>query len=379
MLAHLSPKFSTIQAGQHEPRACLILNRFTRALTILYATNILRDILGFPPHQAVGLSFFEFISQGCLQDAVEALDRAKENDSIAYLRFFARDPRVAEAGLHGNHETRNMRQRRSSLPSSRDCGVCKIRHVEAPDELEFDEDANGNDSVMTGNNVEDRMVDDGDDANDDYEERVHYSSNPHPILRTSLSSRVSDAARGPEVEAVVSCTSDGLVVVLRRARPVIPLPDSQVGFFASPWARPPYQPIHQPLGNGPGGPAPADFMDSIRQVAVFAWCLRSINENMVQFARFEPHATEPVLTPPRNQERINGFDDSEHEMHRNDVVDPKTAITSDITSIRDHSSSRIHDSNAYNGDHGVPPSRQQTTTYKRKRSNEEHELMQANT
>lgn len=133
MLAHLSPKFSTIQAGQHEPRACLILNRFTRALTILYATNILRDILGFPPNQAIGLSFFEFISQGCLQDAVEVLDRAKENDSIAYLRFFARDPRVAETRLHDNDEIRNRRQRRSSLSSSRNCGVSGSRYNEAPD------------------------------------------------------------------------------------------------------------------------------------------------------------------------------------------------------------------------------------------------------
>ena len=205
------------------------------------------------------------------------------------------------------------------------------------------------------------MVRGGGDAGDDYEERVPYSSNPHSILH-------SDASRGPEVEAVVSCTSDGLVVVLRRARPVIPLPDPQVGFFASPWARSPYQPMQQPLGNGPGGPggpAPADFMDSIRQVAVFAWCLRSINENMVQFARFEPHATEPVLTPPRNLERVDGSDDSEHEMHRNDVADPDMASTSGTTSIWGHSSSRIHDSST--AGYGILPPEQQTTAYKRKR------------
>ena len=34
-----------------------------------------------------------------------------------------------------------------------------------------------------------------------------------------------------------------------------------------------------------GGPAAADFMESIRQVAVFAWSLRSINEGLLQYAR----------------------------------------------------------------------------------------------
>lgn len=316
MLAHLSPKFSTSQAGQHEPRACLILNRFTRTLTILYATNILKDILDFPPELAVGRSFFEFISPGCLQDAVEALERAKENDSIAYLRFFARDPRAADAEPDG-YEPPRRRQRRSSSPRNRRSrnnfdGRAKSVSKIGP---ESDDDADDGDSVMTSDGEDED--DGGNDADeDDEEDNDYYYSNSHSTSRTSLSNSAPPTNRDHEVEAVVSCTSDGLVVVLRRARPMIPFSDPRTGFFASPWARPPYHPPHQAVGSGPGGPAPADFMDSIRQVAVFAWCLRSINENMVQFARFEPDGSEPVLTPPRDREHLDGADGSENESGR---------------------------------------------------------------
>lgn len=57
-----------------------------------------------------------------------------------------------------------------------------------------------------------------------------------------------------ELEAVVSCTSDGLVVVLRRARP--PIPDPQLplmpafnyerGLFAAPWSLQPIEPYYPP-------------------------------------------------------------------------------------------------------------------------------------
>ena len=279
------------------------------------------DILDFPPHQAVGMSFFEFISPGCLQDAVEALERAKENDSIAYLRFFARDPRVAAVELDDRHGPHRRRQRRSGSPRSRRGRSNLDRHARestSTQEPEPEDDDANSDSIMTS--------DEGDEEGDDSdhpgeggevvveeEDNDHYYSSSHSTSRTSLSNSIPPPNRGPEVEAVVSCTSDGLVVVLRRARPMIPFSDPRMGFFASPWARLPYHPPNQGVGNGPGGPAPADFMDSIRQVAVFAWCLRGINEDMVQFARFEPDGSEPVLTPPRDQEHHDGADGSELE------------------------------------------------------------------
>jgi len=45
MLEHLSPKFK-MPPMEREPRAALILNRFTRNLTIMYATDPVAQILG---------------------------------------------------------------------------------------------------------------------------------------------------------------------------------------------------------------------------------------------------------------------------------------------------------------------------------------------
>jgi len=117
-----------------------------------------------------------------------------------------------------------------------------------------------------------------------------------------------------ELEAVVSCTSDGLVVCLRRARPVVPdaiqnttSGSRNAGFFAAaPWApQPTYFPQVPPaLGGtfagippaygGPTfappafGPDPQAFLQAIREVAVFAWGLAGINGSLVDYARGTP-------------------------------------------------------------------------------------------
>src|SRR6202035_2650967 len=77
-------------------RAALILNRFTRTLTVMYATNAVTSILGITPEQFDGKSFYECIQENCLADAIRCLESAKANDSIAYLRFWHRDPRRQE-------------------------------------------------------------------------------------------------------------------------------------------------------------------------------------------------------------------------------------------------------------------------------------------
>ena len=104
-----------------------------------------------------------------------------------------------------------------------------------------------------------------------------------------------------ELEAVVSCTSDGLVVCLRRARPMIPHPTHRParptyenGLFAAPWApEPVLPPLDARAGAGFGaafapalgpqgarrasnptaaahGPEQTDFMNAIREQAIFA-------------------------------------------------------------------------------------------------------------
>src|SRR5437762_3926803 len=101
MLSHLSAKFKQIpESMSHEPRAALILNRFTRTLTIMYATKAIFDILGISDEEAKGRSFYECIQENCLGEAVRCLESAKANDSIAYLRFWFRDPRQPDPNQH---------------------------------------------------------------------------------------------------------------------------------------------------------------------------------------------------------------------------------------------------------------------------------------
>jgi len=97
MLSYISNKFTQPFAPhRREPRAALILNRFTRNSTIMYATNGVEEILGFSSMQLIGKSFYYCIAENCLSEAVRTLESAKGNDSIAYLRFFFRDPTLPD-------------------------------------------------------------------------------------------------------------------------------------------------------------------------------------------------------------------------------------------------------------------------------------------
>ncbi|KAJ5974172.1 hypothetical protein N7481_011382 [Penicillium waksmanii] len=161
MLTFISDKFSRrLIEPLHEPRAALFVNRFTRTATIMYATSGVQDILGLSPRQLVSKSFFYCIQEECLRDAVRCLEGAKANDSIAYLRFWFRNP-LQEDNLNAEGE------------------------AETP---EYD--------GYTSAGVT------ADSSGHAYRDHVA----PPPV----------------ELEAVVSCTSDGLVVILRRARAPIP-------------------------------------------------------------------------------------------------------------------------------------------------------------
>lgn len=279
MLTWLSNKFSQrLDEPLHEPRAAMFVNRFTRTATIMYATSGVSEILGLSPSQLISKSFFYCIQEHCLRDAVRCLESAKANDSIAYLRFWFRNPM--------QDENPEMAQR----------GLVAF-------------------------------------------------SDPIPPL---------------ELEAVVSCTSDGLVVILRRARapiptsatmPPQPVPVYSNGLFAAPWAPepvysyeeapraqenidpnvgypevkttlckddhssasdftssssapsfavPPSQPERK--AGGSGGPPAQNLMDTIREVAVFAWGIVGINRSLEQYK---------VGTPAGNSQPANAaFDDN---------------------------------------------------------------------
>ncbi|KAI1499341.1 hypothetical protein F5X99DRAFT_285928 [Biscogniauxia marginata] len=329
MLEHLSPKFK-MQPMEREPRAALILNRFTRTLTVMFATNAVASILGVRPDQVQDKSFYECIAENCLSDAIKCLESAKANDSIAYLRFWYRDPRREEDFEEEEEE-----------------------EDEEPSDEESEDIASGNSDSDGGAHLDSTMDVDSDRMTD-REIKTEAMSSPRPSdsativnLKTEAdlspplaatfpslpdtemyhrpgesrqSSRRPRRSRRPEpiptfeLEAVVSCTSDGLVVVLRKARPPIPslhpplLPiDFENGLFAAPWSdqpirpyyppelfytfRPPLLPQFMPLQEhvkAAGGPPIDQLMKSIRDVAVFAWALVGINGNMASYGHGIP-------------------------------------------------------------------------------------------
>ncbi|KAK9451801.1 uncharacterized protein V1518DRAFT_409583 [Limtongia smithiae] len=227
MLNHLNTKFDQIVPSIHEPRAALILDRASLSLPVLYATYSITEILDIGPDDIRGWDFWDCVDAEYLVSAQLAVERAKENDSIAYMRFQWRDPR--------------SHNRPSTL-------------------------------------------------------------NPPPHQQTD--------DKSVEVEVVVSCSSDGLVMVIRHAAPVSTPEQARFvdasardvnprafrSVFASPWGAPtpilppplpksyttpcttfPLVPINIPELHDPPDP-PAEnrqILGSIQDMAVFAWGLHS--------------------------------------------------------------------------------------------------------
>ena len=257
MIDHLAPKFrstSIARSSAHEPRAAFLLNRFSETLPVLYATHAAQFVLSCDPEGAVGRSFYEYIDEGYLLGAVNAIERAKENDSIAYLRLLWKT--VLDDG---------------------------------------------------GDIIEDDDMEDEEDDEEDFEAETHHThrislSSPQP--QQNAQHRLDNRY---EVECLVSASSDGLIVVVRRAPPIDGLSPLQrpPGIFASPWASsplapyavtpPPPSPIdarpasrddlpEQIPENIPAAPGPSDqdVMNSIRDVSVFVWSIALLNDAVSQ-------------------------------------------------------------------------------------------------
>ena len=326
MLSHISEKFKQPRkmAG-NEPRAALFLNRFTRTLTIMYATGGIEDVLGIPADVMRGRSFYYCIADNCLPDAVKCLENAKGNNSIAYLRFWFRDPRLDDepAGTDEASDSDEEMTTDTSVDQDVGGGVQLGGHSgaisEASPNMSSDEGmdldhlsgrASGTTSADSTAPQSTHQAIFGDARASESstsslplspEERSRPRLNDEPILDPI------------ELEAVISCTSDGLVVCLRRARPIIPTRNQgpyENGLFAAPWAT---NPILPPLDARPqpgyvhnfapalgpqyaqaqdhvrvGGPDHNDFMSSIRDQAIFAWALTGINGAMHNFSYGNP-------------------------------------------------------------------------------------------
>ncbi|OLL24954.1 Aryl hydrocarbon receptor nuclear translocator, partial [Neolecta irregularis DAH-3] len=212
MIKHLSTKFVDRERSC-EPRVAFIINRYSRTLPILYATHTSLSILGISAEDIRGHSFLKCISENHLEGAVDAIERAKENDSLAYLRFPWRNP------------------------FSRDS-------------LTFSSGSQNRNLIKSG-----------------------FSSSRGLLSETAIQCSTF------EVEAVVTCTSDGIVVVLRRARQMVSAPPV---LFASPWATNPLPPPF-PRHCGEG------FLQTARDMAVFVWSIRINEEVFDQYAQGRPN------------------------------------------------------------------------------------------
>lgn len=353
MLEHLSPKFR-MSPMEREPRAALILNRFTRTLSIMFATEAIGSILGVPAELVQHKSFYECIQESSLDDAFNCLESAKANDSIAYLRFWSRDPRRPEDfedeesdeeeeeeddleendGIDGE-DPNSVYIKRESYSPSRRSSDSEGGGVKLEGEMEIDSNQKVSPRIKVEPDVE--MQDGGPLTEAENESRTASSAaqtsassaqasnetpltanSSRPATRSTLRPRSHRLRRGlvpsVELEAVVSCTSDGLVVVLRRARPQIPETHTPLvphnidqGLFAAPWAQRPVQPQYSPETihtfrppllpqfmpvresvKAAGGPPLDQLMRSIRDVAVFAWALVGINGNIATYGHGLP-------------------------------------------------------------------------------------------
>ncbi|OIW31755.1 hypothetical protein CONLIGDRAFT_572893, partial [Coniochaeta ligniaria NRRL 30616] len=342
MLEYLSPKFK-MPPMEREPRAALILNRFTRNLSIMFATNAVSTILGLRPDEIKDKSFYECIQENCLQDAIRCLESAKANESIAYLRFWFRSPQVGDDQEDDDPEE-DEEDDTEGTTDSENGGAVLYEAMDIDSPVSLFETVDRNDYNGTG--ARPGLSAHTGSSLSDADPSAAYSRHRRPqMYHTPPTSRGSGATMrvgnsptpesrrnrrraGPEpfeLEAVVSCTSDGLVVVLRRARPPIPAPHPPLapafnyenGLFAAPWGqnpirpqlppemlytfRPPLLPEHMPLRESvkaAGGPPSDQLMRSIREVAVFAWALVGINGNLATYGHGSPRdRAQPDVLP----------------------------------------------------------------------------------
>lgn len=333
MLTVLSEKFHTENTEDlsHEPRAALFLNRFTRTATIMYATSGIEEIVGISSEDIKGTSFYYCIAENCLEEAVKCLETAKGNDSIAYLRFWFRDPRQNEAPASSDEEMTEASISGDDGTTTQSSSPELARQsISSGTESTFYENASRAES--SAHPVADAVLQDENphtqpesSATPPINSRTSSGNSIDPNVATaaifeppepagSSSAAASSAPTTPgsfdgpvELEAVVSCTSDGLVVCLRKARPLIPslptTPPQQGGIFAAPWAPepiffPPLQ-VEGFLGEPENGPSKAAFLNSIREVGAFAWALTGINGCLADYARGTPmHAAQPTTGLP---------------------------------------------------------------------------------
>ncbi|KAG0293275.1 hypothetical protein BGZ98_002249 [Dissophora globulifera] len=79
-----------------EPRVCMILNRFSRSLTVMYASSACERIFHIDPDHIVGKPILLFIRADDLASFVEQMDMIKATTAITYIRFWFQSPKLRQ-------------------------------------------------------------------------------------------------------------------------------------------------------------------------------------------------------------------------------------------------------------------------------------------
>lgn len=271
MLTWISNKFSQrLVEPIHEPRAAMFVNRFTRTATIMYATNGVAEILGMHPTQLISQSFYYCIQEECLSDAIRCLEGAKANDSIAYLRFWFRNPLQ-------NAQNNAPIELEAVVSCTSDGLVVILRRARAPIPGATPSIAPtpGQTSGIFAAPWAPSPV-------------FSYGATPrlpHPALapvarqpenRTLCRDAVASSSAGPhppQPEVKTTLCRDGMESSSGSAS------DSVYGSDTTHRA---------PGGPGATGPHSSRLMDTIRDVAVFAWGIVGINRGLEQFKTGTP-------------------------------------------------------------------------------------------
>ncbi|KAF9282705.1 hypothetical protein BGZ68_005814 [Mortierella alpina] len=80
------------QALEPEFRVCMILNRYSRTLGVLYASPSCEQVLHIDAEEVVGKPFLLFIRADDLGAFVEQVDVAKSSSAITHMRFWFQSP-----------------------------------------------------------------------------------------------------------------------------------------------------------------------------------------------------------------------------------------------------------------------------------------------
>lgn len=206
--------------NSHEPRATLILNRFTRTSTIMYVTANIEQVLGKSLLPLQGNSFYSCVAEESVDKVRATIETAKTTGLTAYFRFafrpsrfesFSIDSDFGETTLSRSMASSAMAQQRDkkSQPDGIDITIANINYPP---------------SIFSGNSLDNVNT-----SGSALLERLDVVREQDLMFQSDACSSNVPVADLPlpgapnhdvdDVAALAFSTADGLVVVLRRARP----------------------------------------------------------------------------------------------------------------------------------------------------------------